>query len=260
MTLLLMSMQGGTAWVSTTHAVMTKAASSSLRYHTRTALGFRCGGGEAAAAAGGTGGGLAPSRRLLSGLWRTQPKLPFWTTAAAASSSSRLFQSTAAAAAAPDAAETTKKASSDNNNNSNNQSLPSTTTTKIVADDSEFVKPDPDLRQYRWVKLANNLQVLLVSTTETSSSASDDDNAEETLSHVEAASVHVQAGHFDDTIPGVSVLWRILVCFENACFDLCIIWVVNAKNGWMLFEMCAPLTLVPFSVPLLHAIHHSVIT
>ena len=60
----------------------------------------------------------------------------------------------------------------------------STKTATVVTDeDSDFIKPEPDNRQYRGVKLANNLKVLLVS-------APDSD--------VEGASVHVQAGHMDD--------------------------------------------------------------
>lgn len=72
--------------------------------------------------------------------------------------------------------------------------------TKILADDPQFIKPDPDRREYRWIQLANNLQVLLVSTTKSTTV----DCTDEEVSHVEAAAVHVQAGHFDDTIPGVS--------------------------------------------------------
>ena len=72
--------------------------------------------------------------------------------------------------------------------------------TKVIADDNDFVKPDPDLRKYRWIQLPNNLQALLVSTTDTT-------DGKEEQSHVEAAAVHVQAGHFDDTIPGVSAAY-----------------------------------------------------
>eukprot|EP00531_Pseudo-nitzschia_arenysensis_P017139 CAMPEP_0116149838 /NCGR_PEP_ID=MMETSP0329-20121206/19195_1 /TAXON_ID=697910 /ORGANISM="Pseudo-nitzschia arenysensis, Strain B593" /LENGTH=1190 /DNA_ID=CAMNT_0003646247 /DNA_START=113 /DNA_END=3685 /DNA_ORIENTATION=+ len=69
--------------------------------------------------------------------------------------------------------------------------------TEIVTDASEFIKPDRDRSQYRWIKLENNLQVLLVSTAT--------ENADEnSAAKVEAASVHVQAGHFDDTIPGLA--------------------------------------------------------
>jgi hypothetical protein len=53
----------------------------------------------------------------------------------------------------------------------------------ILADNDEFIKPDPDRRKYRSIRLWNNLQVLLVS-------APDSD--------VEAGAVHVQAGHMDD--------------------------------------------------------------
>jgi secreted Zn-dependent insulinase-like peptidase len=69
--------------------------------------------------------------------------------------------------------------------------------TEILADSKDFIKPDRDLHEYRTIKLHNNLQVLLVSTGDASSE-------EEKSAKVEAASVHVQAGHFDDTIPGLA--------------------------------------------------------
>ena len=65
---------------------------------------------------------------------------------------------------------------------------------EILAHDHEFEKPDRDARQYRFIKLKqNNLQVMLIS-----------DQMEEGDVGAEAASVHVQAGHFDDTIPGLA--------------------------------------------------------
>jgi len=70
---------------------------------------------------------------------------------------------------------------------------------QILADFPEFIKPDRDMSQYRWIKLENNLEALLVST------ASDESNSDKSSgAKVEAASVHVQAGHFDDTIPGLA--------------------------------------------------------
>jgi hypothetical protein len=69
--------------------------------------------------------------------------------------------------------------------------------TEILADNPEFIKPDRDLQEYRYIKLPNNLQVLLVSTG--NSGATSDGGAK-----VEAASAHIQAGHFDDTIPGLA--------------------------------------------------------
>ena len=66
------------------------------------------------------------------------------------------------------------------------------TSTTILADDDQFVKPERDPRRYRVVRLANNLVALLVCD-EMSSGIG-----------VEAASVHVQAGHMDDTIPGLA--------------------------------------------------------
>jgi insulysin len=70
---------------------------------------------------------------------------------------------------------------------------PSSSSSRIIADDADFVKPDRDRRLYRTIQLHNNLQVLLVSTQLTPGSTG-----------IEAASVHVQAGHFDDTIPGLA--------------------------------------------------------
>ena len=68
----------------------------------------------------------------------------------------------------------------------------SSTGTVILTDDAEFVRPDRDLRSYRFIQLANNLRCLLVC-----------DNMQSGVG-IEAASVHVQAGHFDDTIPGLA--------------------------------------------------------
>jgi Secreted/periplasmic Zn-dependent peptidases, insulinase-like len=55
--------------------------------------------------------------------------------------------------------------------------------TRIVANDQDFLKPALDTRHYRCIVLPNNLQVLIVSDPETD---------------VEAAAVHIKAGHFDD--------------------------------------------------------------
>jgi secreted Zn-dependent insulinase-like peptidase len=64
--------------------------------------------------------------------------------------------------------------------------------TIILADADDFVQPDRDLRQYRRIRLPNNLECLLVS----------DDKS--TGVGVEAGAVHVQAGHMDDTLPGLA--------------------------------------------------------
>ena len=80
--------------------------------------------------------------------------------------------------------------------------------TVILADADEFIKPDRDMRDYRVIKLQNNLQALLVSTSNTN--GEDDDSA-----RVEAASMHIQAGHFDDTIPGLAHFYEhMLVCMD----------------------------------------------
>ena len=62
---------------------------------------------------------------------------------------------------------------------------PSTVLAKetVVANDEEFIKSLPDKRQYRAITLPNQLTVLLAS---------------DPTTDVEAASVHVRAGHFDD--------------------------------------------------------------
>jgi len=69
--------------------------------------------------------------------------------------------------------------------------------TVILADADDFIKPDRDFRDYRIIRLENNLEALLVSTM--NANGEDDDSA-----NVEAASMHIQAGHFDDTLPGLA--------------------------------------------------------
>lgn len=63
------------------------------------------------------------------------------------------------------------------------ESLTEATKTVVIATDSEFIKSDPEKRQYRAITLSNQLTVLLAS---------------DPTTDVEAASVHVRAGHFDD--------------------------------------------------------------
>ncbi len=62
-------------------------------------------------------------------------------------------------------------------------SLESHTGTIILANDADFIKSLPDKRSYRAITLSNQLTVLLVS---------------DLVTDVEAAAVHVRAGHFDD--------------------------------------------------------------
>lgn len=62
-------------------------------------------------------------------------------------------------------------------------SMESNTGTIILANDDQFIKSLPDKRSYRAITLSNQLTVLLVS---------------DPTTDVEAASVHVRAGHFDD--------------------------------------------------------------
>ena len=61
--------------------------------------------------------------------------------------------------------------------------------TVILAENEEFIKPLPDKRLYRAILLSNGLRALLVSSPQ---------------SDVEAGALHVQAGHFDDTRPGLA--------------------------------------------------------
>jgi insulysin len=65
--------------------------------------------------------------------------------------------------------------------------------TILLASEEEFIKPDRDRYNYRMILLPNNLQVLLVS-----------NGMKEGDVGVEAASVHVQAGHFDDSLSGLA--------------------------------------------------------
>jgi insulysin len=62
-----------------------------------------------------------------------------------------------------------------------------------LADADAFVTPERDPRKYRYLQLANGLHVLLACDEQRTNGIG-----------VEAASVHVQAGHFDDTIPGLA--------------------------------------------------------
>lgn len=65
--------------------------------------------------------------------------------------------------------------------------------TIVLADQDEFIKPDRDRYNYRMILLPNNLQVLLAS-----------NGMKEGDVGIEAASVHVQAGHMDDTVKGLA--------------------------------------------------------
>lgn len=86
---------------------------------------------------------------------------------------------------------------SDNTCHDDKNKNPTTTSTNnstiILADDDAFLKPERDPRQYRMIRLANQLQVLLVS-----------DRLAVGGVGAEAGAVHVQAGHFDDTVPGLA--------------------------------------------------------
>lgn len=80
--------------------------------------------------------------------------------------------------------------------------------TVVLADSNQFIRPDRDLREYRIIKLQNNLEALLVSTAKTA--GEDDDSAK-----VEAASMHIQAGHFDDTLPGLAHFYEHMLVSKN---------------------------------------------
>jgi hypothetical protein len=92
------------------------------------------------------------------------------------------------------------------------QSQPPNKQTRILADAADFIKPERDLRQYRRIVLPNNLQCLLVSNSNSDTSTEDsdeddndgdDDNSDGKVG-IEAAAVHVQAGHMDDSLPGLA--------------------------------------------------------
>ncbi|CAJ1945695.1 unnamed protein product [Cylindrotheca closterium] len=65
--------------------------------------------------------------------------------------------------------------------------------TEVLVESEDFMKPDRDLRQYRYIKLKNNLKVLLVRNPVHSKTNGDN------TATVEAAAMHIQAGHFDDS-------------------------------------------------------------
>lgn len=79
----------------------------------------------------------------------------------------------------------------------------STSPSKLLASDDEFLKPSLDKRHYRSILLPNNLQVLLVSDPQTD---------------VEAAAVHIKAGHFDDPMsrPGLAHFHEHMIFLGNA--------------------------------------------
>lgn len=83
--------------------------------------------------------------------------------------------------------------------------------TVILADADDFIKPDRDFRDYRIIRLENNLEALLVSTM--NANGEDDDSA-----NVEAASMHIQAGHFDDTLPGLAHFYEHMLVSEESSF------------------------------------------
>jgi len=70
---------------------------------------------------------------------------------------------------------------------------PASSETEVLVASEDFMKPDRDLRQYRYIRLKNNLKVLLVRNP--IQPKTNVDNA----ATVEAAAMHIQAGHFDDS-------------------------------------------------------------
>ena len=101
--------------------------------------------------------------------------------------SSKNLQSSSSCSTLKQTATTTEESSTKDVSSSSS----STAYTQILTPEESFIKPDRDSRQYRYIRLPNNLKVLLVSNPGSGS-------------QVEAASIHVQAGHFDDTIPGLA--------------------------------------------------------
>jgi len=102
--------------------------------------------------------------------------------------------------------------------------IPNEQGTIILVNDDEFTKPDLDMREYRIIQLKNNLQALIVSTSKTTTSAATGGEEEEegdddsSSSYVEAASMHIQAGHFDDPIPGLAHFYEHMLVSPFPCF------------------------------------------
>jgi len=112
---------------------------------------------------------------------------------------------------------------------------PRTTSSKILADANQFVTPERDPRKYRVIELPNNLQVLLVC-----------DEMKSGIG-VEAASVHVQAGHMDDTIPGLARKW-LFELLNGECWSLWwhrLLFPIWRLTLWLLFSMpCVEMVLL----------------
>jgi hypothetical protein len=111
---------------------------------------------------------------------------------------------------------TTTTATEDASTRSSSTAAASTSATKILASEQTFLKPDRDNRQYRYIQLPNNLKVLLVSNPGSGS-------------QVEAASIHVQAGHFDDTIPGLAHFHEHMLV-SNLCLESTAIPYLDSSN------------------------------
>jgi len=250
--------KGASAWVVGNTLSKRYCSSSASTLLTRAAaLQFRCGG--TAAATGVNNNNNNNNNKWLSA-WTRSTRLPVWasaqvtSTTTAGSSNTRLFQS-----AATDAETSTTSSPTDATTSTTCTSSPSWDT-KILADDPDFVKPDPDDRKYRWIRLANNLQVLLVSTTETTSKdhvdvevedadADEEEASGDIESHVEAAAVHVQAGHFDDTIPGVSynnTVFCVFVCVHS--WDWLLAHVFVAGTSCIFEKMSSNTVLFAFKI------------
>ena len=93
---------------------------------------------------------------------------------------------------------TSSTSTSTKSTNENNTSFKS----KLLSSDDQFLKPSLDKRTYRSILLPNNLQILLVSDPQTD---------------VEAAAVHIKAGHFDDPThrPGLAHFHEHMIFLGN---------------------------------------------
>lgn len=115
-----------------------------------------------------------------------------------------------------------------------------TAASQVLAAASTFVKPDRDPRSYRAVRLSNNLNVLLVC----------DETATAGVG-VEAASVHVQAGHFDDAIPGLARTCIVCVCvFRSIVLLLSVYWygpLTRCRRILLRLDSSCRLVCFPFS-------------
>ena len=91
--------------------------------------------------------------------------------------------------------------------------------TEILVDDASFKRPAVDSRQYRLLKLANGLEVALVS----------DRDADEA-----GAALSVKAGSFDDTLLGLAHFHEHMLFWERGNTRKKMSTRSTSSNGWWL--------------------------